>query len=101
MSTHRVDGQIAAIPEFDVASLKLNRASDRPQAQFKASPGAGRLVISGMPVVSVIQRAYGLQNYELVHDDNSFLNQRIDIEAKTNRPVASSVEMQRMLQRLL
>jgi uncharacterized protein (TIGR03435 family) len=85
---------------FEVASVKLNRSNDR-RRQFKAVPAAGRLVITGMTVISVIRRAYGLQQFELVHDANPLLNQRIDIEAKTGGPAASSEQMQRMLQPLL
>ena len=54
-----------------------------------------------MPVLAVIQRAYGLQSFELVHDNNSVLNQRVDIEAKTDGTAASSAQIQRMLQLLL
>src|SRR5215831_10839855 len=75
--THALRAQSAEIPKFDVASVKINKSNDlRPQAAFKAFPAAGRIVITGMTVRSVTHRAYGLQSFELVHDNNSVLNQR-------------------------
>jgi uncharacterized protein (TIGR03435 family) len=90
------EGQI-----FEVASVKLNRSNNRRPGAFNAAPAAGRLTITNMPVGSLIGGAYGLQPYELVHDDNPVLSQRVDIEAKTDRAVASGAQMQRMLQPLL
>jgi len=99
---HALRAQPAEIPKFDVASVKINKSNDpRPQAAFKTFPASGRIVITGMTVLSVIQRAYGLQSFELVHDNNSVLNQRVDIEAKTDGTAASSAQMQQMLQPLL
>jgi uncharacterized protein (TIGR03435 family) len=88
---------------FEVASVKLNKSTDRRPAQnaFKAVPAAGRLTITNMTVAAVIRGAYGLQSFELVHNDNPVLNERIDIEAKTERPGASGIQMQQMLQPLL
>jgi uncharacterized protein (TIGR03435 family) len=54
-----------------------------------------------MTVRSVIQGVYGLQPYQLVSEKNPVLNQKIDIEAKTERPVSSSTQVQQMLQPLL
>jgi uncharacterized protein (TIGR03435 family) len=95
---HQADGA----HEFEVASVKLNQSTDRrTQRQFKVFPAAGRLVITGMTVISVIEGAYDLQSFELVHDANPLLNQRIDIEAKTGGPAASAAQIRRMLQPLL
>jgi uncharacterized protein (TIGR03435 family) len=91
----------AQTQQFEVASVKLNKSNDRrPQRQFKAFPASGRLVVTGMTVLSVIQRAYGLQQFELVHDNNPVLDQRIDIEAKAAGP-ASPAQMSQMLQSLV
>ena len=54
-----------------------------------------------MTVKEVIQGAYGIQSFELMNVDSPVLNERIDIEAKTEHPVASVVQMQQMLQSLL
>jgi len=92
----------AAGAKFEVASVKLNKSTERPpQRQFKAVPASGRLTVTGMTVRSVIQGAYGLQPYQLVSDKSPVLNQKIDIEAKTERPVSSSTQMQQMLQPVL
>ena len=84
---------------FEVASVKLNKSNER--TRISAVPAAGRLVISGMTVKEVIQGAYGIQSFELMNVDSPVLNERIDIEAKTEHPVASVVQMQQMLQSLL
>ena len=83
---------------FEVASVKLNKSNER--MRISAVPAAGRLVISGMTVKEVIQGAYGIQSFELMNVDSPVLNERIDIEAKTEHPVASVVQMQQMLQSL-
>src|SRR5262245_48480958 len=84
---------------FEVASVKLNKSNER--SRINAVPGAGRLVITGMTVKEVIQGAYGVQSFELINVDSPVLSQRIDIDARTERPVASLAQMQQMLQPLL
>src|SRR5262245_24263866 len=81
---------------FEVASIKLNKSNER--SRVSAGPASGRLVITGLTVREVIHAAYDIQPVELVSADSLVLNQRIDIEAKTERPVASVVQMQQMLQ---
>jgi uncharacterized protein (TIGR03435 family) len=82
---------------FEVASIKLNKSNQRGSV----NPSSGRLVITAMTVKSVIQWAYGVQFFELVNVDSPVLNESVDIEAKTQRPVGSVLEMQQMLQTLL
>ena len=82
---------------FEVASIKLNQSNQRGSV----NPSSGRLVITAMTVKSVIQWAYGVQFFELFNVDSPVLNERVDIEAKTERPVGSVMEMQQMLQPLL
>jgi uncharacterized protein (TIGR03435 family) len=84
---------------FEVASVKLNKLNER--SRVNAVPAAGRLVITGMTVKEVIQGAYGIQSFELVNVDSPVLKQRIDIDAKTEHPVASATQLQQMLQPLL
>ena len=90
-----------AVQTFDVASVKLNKSGERRINVNRVVPASGRLVITGMSVRSVIQVAYGLQTFQLVNNDSPVLNQSIDIEAKTERPVSSAAQMQQMLQPLL
>src|SRR5262245_1088881 len=87
---------LSAGQTFDVASVKVSKPSERRIKINRVAPASGRLVITGMPVKSVIQVAYGLQGFQLVNNDSPVLNQSIDIEAKTERPVASAKEMQQM-----
>ena len=84
---------------YEVASIKLNKSSGR--ARINALPSAGRITITGMTVKEVIQGAYGIQSFELLNTNSPVLSERIDIEAKTEHPVASTAEMQRMLRPLL
>ncbi len=89
----------ASSQTFEVASVKLNKSNERSRSN--ATPASGRLVMTGLTVREVIEGAYGIQSFELVNVDSPVLKQRIDIEAKTERPVASVAEMHRMLQPLL
>jgi uncharacterized protein (TIGR03435 family) len=91
----------AAVQTFDIASVKLNKSNERRINVRRVVPASGRLVITGMSVTSVILVAYGLQRFQLVNNDSPVLNQSIDIEAKTERPVSSAAQMQQMLQPLL
>ena len=84
---------------FEVASIKLNKSNQR--ARINGVPASGRLVITAMTVKEVIQGAYGIQSFELINVDSPVLSERIDIDAKTERPVGSLREMQQMLQPLL
>ena len=87
--------------QFEVASIKRNDSNGQARRSINAVPASGRLVITGMTVKEVIQGAYGIQPFELMNADSPVLNERIDIEAKTEQPVNSVVEMQRMLRPLL
>src|SRR5215467_766679 len=82
---------------FEVASIKLNKSNQRGSV----NPSSGRLVITAMTVKSVIQWAYGVQFFELFNVDSPVLNERVDIEARTERLVGSVMEMQQMLQPLV
>jgi uncharacterized protein (TIGR03435 family) len=84
---------------FDVASIKLTKSNERMRTN--GIPASGRLVITAMPVKYVIQAAYGVQPFEVINVDSPVLSERVDIEAKTERPVGSVMELQQMLQPLL
>jgi uncharacterized protein (TIGR03435 family) len=84
---------------FEVASIKLSRSNQR--SRLSGVPESGRLVITAMPVKAVIEGAYGVQPFEVINVDSPVLSERVDIEAKTERPVGSVMELQQMLQPLL
>jgi uncharacterized protein (TIGR03435 family) len=84
---------------FEVASVKLNKLNER--SHISAVPASGRLVITGMTVQEVVQGAYSVPPFQLITVDSPVLKQRIDIEAKTERPLTSLAQMQQMLQPLL
>ncbi len=94
-----VVASILSAQEFEVASVKLNKTNER--SRVSGTPAAGRLVITGMTVKDVIRGAYGIPPFELAGDDSLVLNQRIDIEASAGHPVASTAQLQEMLQPLL
>src|SRR5262245_8969701 len=100
-SSGSAQSQNDAPRQFEVASIKRNTSNERARRSINAIPASGRLVISAMTVKEVIQGAYRIQPFELMNADSPVLNERIDIEAKTERPVSSAAEMQRMLQPLL
>ena len=95
----RTTPQNIAPKAFEVASIKLDKSNHR--GRINAVPASGRLVITGMTVKEVIQGAYDVQSFELINVDSPVLNERVDIEAKTERPVRSATEMRQMLQPLL
>lgn len=84
---------------FEVASVKLNKSNER--THVSGVPASGRLSITGMPVKEVVQGAYAVQSFELLNTSSPVLNERVDIEAKTEQPVPSTAQMQQMLQPLL
>jgi uncharacterized protein (TIGR03435 family) len=84
---------------FEVASIKLNKSNER--MHVSEVPASGRLLITGMPVKEVIQRAYAVQPFELLNTSSPVLSQRVDIVAKAEHPVASTAQMHQMLQPLL
>jgi len=84
---------------FEVASIRLSKSNER--THVSGVPASGRLLITGMLVKEVIQGAYAVQSFELLNTSSPVLSQRVDIEAKTEHPVASTAQMQEMLQPLL
>src|SRR5262249_3328792 len=70
---------------FEVASIKLNKSNERMRTN--GIPASGRLVITAMPVKYVIQAAYGVQPFEVFNVDSPVLDEHVDIDAKTERPV--------------
>src|SRR5262249_7536636 len=76
-----------------------NKSNQR--ASKNVVPESGRLVITATPVKAVIEGAYGVQPFEVINVDSPVLSERVDIEAKTERPVGSVMELQQMLQPLL
>jgi uncharacterized protein (TIGR03435 family) len=93
------DAQLLPGQTFAVASIKIKKSNER--SRINAVPAAGRLAITGMTVKEVIEGAYGIQAFQLISNGSPVLNERIDIEAKTEPPVASVAQTQQMLQPLL
>jgi uncharacterized protein (TIGR03435 family) len=83
---------------FEVASVKINRSSDRPRISIQ--PESGTVTITAISVQEVILTAYKLQSFYLVAINSPVLKQRVDIIAKAPSSTTAA-ELQRMLQPLL
>jgi uncharacterized protein (TIGR03435 family) len=98
-----VRAQIPATPDpstptFDVASIKpAEPGAMRIGMQF--SPGG--VNVMGMPVRSLIQNAYRLQNHELLNLPPWTESERFDITARMSKPDATPDERMAMMRSLL
>ena len=93
--------QTPAPPAFDTASIKPTPKDFRPPGMFQFLPG-GRFHTTDVWIKYVIQRAYNLEDYQIVGGP-SWLNSdaRYDIEAKAADGSATKDQMRLMLQTLL
>jgi uncharacterized protein (TIGR03435 family) len=82
---------VVAATEFEVASVKLT-PPDRMMGRFSMQPG-GRLVVEGMPMRFLVQRAFNTNNNEqIVGVPEIGMNDRYDINAKV--PASSGMSTQ-------
>jgi uncharacterized protein (TIGR03435 family) len=89
----------AAAPVSYVASVKRS-SGDGPGGRIMMQPG--RIVISGMPVRTLIRQAYGqLQDFQIVGGPNWMNSDRFDIEAKLEDTAPSAEANRAMQQQLL
>ncbi len=97
-SCHALAQTPAPRPEFDVASIKLNKSGDR-FIMIRPSPG-GRLTVTNAPLKELITLAYRLKDFQLSGAPPWLASERYDIEAKAegNPPFD---QMLPMLQKLL
>jgi uncharacterized protein (TIGR03435 family) len=85
----------ASAPSFEVASVKLTNSTT---GYIHTEPG--RLTARGRTLAALLLRAYGLQDYQLIHGPSVSLAERCDIDAKAEGP-ADPEQLNRMLQTLL
>ena len=90
-------------PEFEVASLKVHEASAAP-GRISASggpgtPDPGHFTASGMPLLTLIERAYGLPSYQ-IRGPEWLKMERCDLVAKLPNSTTRE-QFALMLQRLL
>src|SRR5260221_5955517 len=86
--------------EFDVASVRLNTANDRI-VTIEVGPG-GRFAARGYTLVLLMQRAYGVMDWNVSGGPGWIRSDRCDVIAKAN--VAGNLtekQLQPMLQALL
>ena len=97
----RVSGQqpqpAAPIPEFEVATVKINKSGDN---QMRLNGVGGRIEVINMQLRGVIQSAYRVPANQLVNVPGWVNSTRVDIIAKAD-PAASMQQLQTMLQPLL
>jgi uncharacterized protein (TIGR03435 family) len=73
---------IAMPTEFEVASVKPAAGDMRSQRRFSTQPG-GKLVVEGMPLRTLLMRAFNANNSEQIADVPGFADtERFDITAK-------------------
>ena len=91
----------AQIPtEFEVASVRRNTANDRI-VTIDVGPG-GRFAARGYTLVLLIQRAYGVMDWNVTGGPGWIRSDRFDVVAKANVPGnLTEAQLQPMLQALL
>jgi uncharacterized protein (TIGR03435 family) len=97
--------------EFDVASVKENRSGVGAYSNFPLGPGDGYNANGGhfsaraLPLATYIRFAYKMSNHEADTLRDSLpgwaLEERYDIEARTDKPNVTKDEMRVMMQSLL
>ncbi|HLJ46394.1 MAG TPA: TIGR03435 family protein [Bryobacteraceae bacterium] len=85
-------------PSFEVASIKPGDPSSH-QVQIRMSPG-GRISCKNVPVRFLLQRAFDIQDFQIVGAPAWVGSDRFDIEAKADHEV-NQEEIALMLQSLL
>jgi uncharacterized protein (TIGR03435 family) len=75
-----VAAQDAALPSFEVATVKVNKSGDAAQV-IRRQPG-GRVTATNMPVRTLITFAYQLAQFQLVGGPSWIATDRFDIVAK-------------------
>jgi uncharacterized protein (TIGR03435 family) len=84
-------------PEFEVASIKLNKSADF--GMIRPSPG-GRFTVTNIPLQLIITLAYRIKDFQLSGAPPWLASERYDIEAKAEGNVSFDA-MLPMLQTLL
>jgi bla regulator protein blaR1 len=88
----------ASAPTFEVASIK---PADPGAMRIGMNFSPGGVNVMGMPVRSLIQNAYRLQNYELLNVPAWAESDRFDITARMSKPDATPDERLAMMRSLL
>ena len=86
-------------PHFDVAAIKLHITGGN-LVRVRPQPG-GRLIVENAPLRSLIETAYGIQDYQLSDGPRWLLSDRYDIQAKAEGIVPAKQTAGPMLQALL
>jgi uncharacterized protein (TIGR03435 family) len=79
-SCHAFAQSAAPRPEFEAASIKLNKSEDSRVMVLPVR--GGRFTASNIPLQYLVTAAYGIKNFQLSGAPPWFLSERFDIEAK-------------------
>jgi uncharacterized protein (TIGR03435 family) len=90
-------GQTSPRPEFEVASIKLNKSAD---GRIMVMPAGGRSTATNIPLQFLIENAYRIKDFQLSGAPSWLLSERYDIEAKAEGTPGYDA-MLPMLQKLL
>src|SRR5437879_7788588 len=92
--------QVQAPTEFEVASVRPNMANDRI-VTINVGPG-GRFAARGYTLVLLMQRAYGVMDWNVTGGPGWIRTDRYDVSAKANVPGnLTEAQLRPMLQALL
>jgi uncharacterized protein (TIGR03435 family) len=69
-------------PEFEVASIKLNKSADM-RMMVRPAPG-GRFTVTNVPVQMLITMAYRIKDFQLSGAPAWVMSERYDVEAKAD-----------------
>jgi uncharacterized protein (TIGR03435 family) len=78
----------AALPQFEVASIKPNRSGDN-RVMISAQPG-GRFTATNVPLSLLIRNAYQLQDFQIVGGPDWITSDRFDVIAKAESDEAGA-----------
>jgi uncharacterized protein (TIGR03435 family) len=79
LSSCHAFGQTSPRPEFEVASIKLNKSAD---GRIMVMPAGGRFTATNIPLQFLIENAYRIKDFQLSGAPSWLLSERYDIEAK-------------------
>jgi uncharacterized protein (TIGR03435 family) len=92
--------QLAAPAEFEVASVRLNKLNDRI-VSINVGPG-GRFAARGYTLVLLMQRAYGVMDWNVTGGPSWIRSDRFDVVAKADvQGNLTEAQLQPMLTKLL
>jgi uncharacterized protein (TIGR03435 family) len=79
----------AIVFEYDVASIKLNKSTS---GSFGSRSSPDGITLTNVPLQTLIQSAFGIQNYQIIAAPDWLAAEHYDIEAKMDQAVADALQ---------